>query len=291
MAPGCVYTLRKSGAAARTVYSKIDCVLIWIVFQQKIGVVIVTATERIERQLAAARKMRERLAAIDFASPVEMVYEPLDYAWEAFEEYVRRFGGGRGRVLFLGMNPGPWGMAQTGIPFGEVETVNNWLRITAPIGKPEREHPKYPVNGYQCRRSEVSGRRLWGLFREKSAGAEDFFERHFVVNYCPLLFIASKLLSSGKKSAGNLTPDKLSASERAALYKICDENLRELTAALEPGIVIGVGGFAETRAREALADFGIAFGRILHPSPASPRSNADWPGEARRQLDEIGVAI
>lgn len=283
--------LRKSGTPADAVYSRIDYALYRKHFNIKIGVAIVSETERIERQLAAARKMRKRLAGIGFASPVESVYDPLEYAWEAFAEYVRRFGGLRGRTLFLGMNPGPWGMAQTGIPFGEVETVNNWLKITAPIGKPEREHPKYPVSGYQCGRSEVSGRRLWGLFRGKSASAEDFFTRHFVVNYCPLLFIASKLLKNGRKSACNLTPDKLSVSERAALYEICDENLRELAAALEPSIVIGVGGFAETRAREALAGFNVTFARILHPSPASPRSNADWPGEVLRQLDDAGVVI
>lgn len=248
-----------------------------------------TNAERIEQQLAAARKMRERLDALDFASPVDTVYDPLDYAWGAFEEYVRRFGGKPGRALFLGMNPGPWGMAQTGIPFGEVETVRNWLKITAPIGKPEREHAKYPVKGYDCPRSEVSGKRLWGLFREVSADAEDFFAGHFVINYCPLLFIASKTLKSGKDGAGNLTPDKLSPAERAAVYEICGENLRELAAALEPDIIIGVGGFAEARAREALDGFPARFGRILHPSPASPRSNANWAGEALRQLNEMGI--
>lgn len=245
--------------------------------------------ERVEYQLAAARKMSERLRAVDFAFPVVAVYDPLDYAWGAFEEYVRRFGGKPGRALFLGMNPGPWGMAQTGIPFGEVEAVNSWLTITAPIGKPEREHVKYPVNGYACPRSEVSGKRLWGLFRERSSDAADFFEGHFVVNYCPLLFIASKLLKSGKESASNLTPDKLPPSERAAVYEICDENLRALVTALEPSIVIGVGGFAEARAKEALSGFNVTFGRILHPSPASPRSNANWSGEALRQLREMGV--
>lgn len=246
-------------------------------------------TERIERQLAAARKMRERLNAIDFAFPVAAVYDPLDYAWGAFEEYARRFGGKPGRVLFLGMNPGPWGMAQTGIPFGEVETVKSWLKIAAPVGRPEREHVKYPVKGYECPRSEVSGRRLWGLFRERYADAEHFFEGNFVVNYCPLLFIASKTLKSGKEGAGNLTPDKLIPSERAAVYEICDANLRELAAALEPSVIVGVGGFAETRAREALRGFPTVFGRILHPSPASPRSNANWAGEALRQLNEMGI--
>lgn len=233
--------------------------------------------------------MREKLNAMCFASPVAAVYNPLNYAWNAFEEYVRRFGGKPGRALFLGMNPGPWGMAQTGIPFGEAETVNNWIKITAPIGKPDAEHPKYPVNGYNCPRSEVSGRRLWGLFRERSESAEDFFDGYFVVNYCPLLFIASKVLKSGKEGASNLTPDKLSPSERTAVYEICDENLRELAMALEPEFVVGVGGFADARARGTLAGFDITFGKILHPSPASPRSNSNWAAEALRQLNQMGL--
>lgn len=244
---------------------------------------------RIQRQLAAARKMRAELGGRHFASPVVAVYDPLDYAWNAFEEYVTRFGGKSGRTLFLGMNPGPWGMAQTGIPFGEVGIVSNWLKITASIGKPETEHKKYPVDGYNCPRSEVSGRRLWGLFREKFGNAEAFFEEHVVINYCPLLFIASKLLKNGKESVSNLTPDKLSAPERAAVYRICDENLRELVSALEPGAVIGVGGFADTRAREALIGIDVRFGKILHPSPASPRSNSNWSGVAEKQLIELGI--
>ena len=35
------------------------------------------------------------------------------------------------RVVFLGMNPGPFGMAQVGVPFGEVAAVRDWLRIDA----------------------------------------------------------------------------------------------------------------------------------------------------------------
>lgn len=245
--------------------------------------------ERIERQLASARRMSEELGCISFAAPVVTVYNPLDYAWGAFEEYVLRFGGKPGRVLFLGMNPGPWGMAQTGIPFGETAIVRDWLEITTPIGKPPAEHEKYPVYGYDCLRSEVSGRRLWGLFREKYGSASAFFDQHFVINYCPLLFIASKLLKSGKASASNLTPDKLSRFERVAVHRICDENLRELVLTLEPSVVVGIGGFADIRAREALNGIDLRFGKILHPSPASPRSNSNWAGEAERQLIEMGI--
>lgn len=243
----------------------------------------------IQRQLSAACRMTEELGGLSFAPPVAAVYNPLDYAWGAYAEYVGRFGGKPGRTLFMGMNPGPWGMAQTGIPFGEVGAVNNWMKIRSPIGRPAAAHEKYPVTGYACRRSEVSGRRLWGLFSGRFGSAEAFFEDHFVVNYCPLLFIAKKRLKSGRESAGNLTPDKLGASERVKLYEICDRHLRELAHALAPRAVIGVGGFADTRARAALAGFSVRFSKLLHPSPASPRSNSGWGAEAERQLLEMGI--
>lgn len=243
----------------------------------------------VEVQLKEAGHMRAALGAMTYAAPVVAVYDPLAYAWEAFRAYVERYGEKTGRVLFLGMNPGPWGMAQTGVPFGEVGIVRDWLQITAEIGRPAHEHPKYPVDGYACPRSEVSGRRLWGLFRDRFATPERFFAGHFVMNYCPLLFIAAKTLKSGKESASNLTPDKLPQAEREKIYAVCGENLRAAVVALRPSVVVGIGAFAETRAREAADGLGVPVVRILHPSPASPRSNADWAGEATRQMRALGI--
>ncbi|MDR1378252.1 MAG: hypothetical protein LBJ36_04300 [Synergistaceae bacterium] len=225
--------------------------------------------------------------------PALWVYNPLTYAWPAFEEYVTRYGKGEKRVVFLGMNPGPWGMAQTGVPFGEVTAVRDWLGISAPIGRPRREHPKYPIDGYACKRSEVSGKRLWGLFKERFGSADSFFEEHFVVNYCPLLFIEASPLKNGKEGARNLTPDKLNPTLRAPLYEACDVYLKALIQALSPQYVIGVGNFAEARVaalENALAmNFRPKVGKILHPSPASPRSNSNWSGEVTRQLEELEV--
>jgi len=225
-----------------------------------------------------------------FAPPVSHIYNPLNYAWNAFEEYVVRFGGTAKRVLFLGMNPGPWGMAQTGVPFGEVAAVRDWLGISASIGRPDNEQPGYPVDGYMCKRSEVSGRRLWGLFRERFGKAEAFFEEHFVANYCPLLFIETYLSANGKERSRNLTPDKLGPGERSLLYEACNEHLRAIVEALNPMYVIGIGAFAAHRAEEALkgtAD--VTIEKILHPSPASPKSNSDWSGEVTRRLTALGV--
>ena len=58
------------------------------------------------------------------------------------------------------MNPGPWGMVQTGVPFGEVSLVREWLGIDATIRRPKVLHPDRPVEGFLCQRREVSGSRF-----------------------------------------------------------------------------------------------------------------------------------
>jgi single-strand selective monofunctional uracil DNA glycosylase len=223
------------------------------------------------------------LAKLRFAAPVTHVYQPLEYARAAWVSYVRRYGAGPKQVLLVGMNPGPFGMAQTGVPFGEVELVRDWLGIDAAIEKPRREHPKRPIEGFACARREVSGQRLWGWARDRFEKPERFFTRFFVANYCPLLFLEA--------SGRNRTPDKLPAAERAPLERACDAALRGTVEILRPALVVGVGGFAETRAREALADLGVAIGRIPHPSPASPAANRGWAPQAERALRELGVEL
>ena len=229
--------------------------------------------------IAAAQALSARIGSLRFGPPVSHVYNPLDYAWAPHAEYLRRYGAGRKRVVFVGMNPGPFGMAQTGVPFGEVAAVRDWMGIEAPVGKPAVENPKRPVEGFACQRSEVSGRRLWGLFAERFGTAEAFFAGHFVANWCPLAFF-----DHGR----NLTPDKLPAAEIGELNAACDAHLAAVVDALEPEWVVGVGGFAEARARLAFGD-AVRIGRILHPSPASPAANRGWAEAATRQLIELGV--
>jgi single-strand selective monofunctional uracil DNA glycosylase len=231
--------------------------------------------------VSAAAALRDAVNALHFAPPVAFTYNPLDYAWAPHALYLRRFGAPRKRVLFLGMNPGPFGMAQTGVPFGEVAAVRDWMRLDAPVARPAREHPKRPVLGLDCLRSEVSGKRLWGLFAARFGTAEKFFAEHFVVNYCPLAFLA--------ESGANLTPDRLSAAETAPLFAACDAHLHAVVAALQPEWLLGVGDFAEKRLRALFEDSGRRLGKILHPSPASPAANRDWAGAATRQLQALSV--
>jgi single-strand selective monofunctional uracil DNA glycosylase len=228
----------------------------------------------------AARRLSRDVAVLRFASPVTHVYNPLEYARLPNNLYLKRFGNSRKRVVFVGMNPGPYGMAQTGVPFGEVSQVRDWLGIEAPVGHPQREHPKRPVNGFDCTRSEISGTRVWGAIAAHFGTPERFFANHFIANYCPLVFM--------EESGRNRTPDKLPARERDALFAACDRHLRALVGALEPEWLIAIGAFAEQRIA-ALGAGAPRLGRILHPSPASPAANKDWVGVVRGQLRDLGI--
>ena len=234
-----------------------------------------------QQLIAAARALCAQVDKLKFQPPVTHVYNPLDYAWAAHEKYLRKFGGGKKRVVFIGMNPGPFGMVQTGVPFGEVAAVRDWLNISAPVGKPKSENPKRPVLGFDCAKSEVSGRRLWGLFQERFVTPEKFFAEHFVANYCPLAFM--------EQSGANFTPNKLPPSETNPLLEICDEHLRRVLEILEPEWLIGVGAWAKTRAEIATQGLKIQVGQVLHPSPASPKANRGWAKIATQELVALGV--
>lgn len=233
---------------------------------------------------AISRTLADAVDRLSFAAPVTHVYNPLDYAREPHEQYLQRFGDGTREVLLVGMNPGPFGMAQTGVPFGEIALVRDWMGISGDVKQPADPHPRRPVQGFNCRRAEVSGARLWGWARERFGTPERFFARFFVANYCPLVFM--------EESGRNRTPDKLPAAERDALFAVCDEALRATVESLRPRIVVGVGAFARQRAEAALSGMDCSIGTVLHPSPASPIANRGWAAAAEKQFrDDLGIAI
>ena len=234
-----------------------------------------------ERLIRAANVLSGKLDPIRFNAPVTHVYNPLRHAGRGHRRYLRRFADSPKRVVFLGMNPGPYGMTQTGVPFGEISAVRDWLQIEERIDRPANEHPKRPVDGFACTRSEVSGARLWGAIAEHWRKPEAFFQRHFIANYCPLVFM--------EETGRNRTPDKLPAAERDAVYAACDDHLRRLIQILEPEWIVGIGAFAESRARMVLADRDLKIGRILHPSPASPKANRGWADEASKEIRALGL--
>ncbi len=235
-----------------------------------------------DKLIAAGKELSQKVDSLKFTKPTTHIYNPLSYAWNAHEAYIRKCGNSPKKVLFMGMNPGPFGMAQTGIPFGQIEHVRDWIGVSCTVDKPKNEHPKRLIEGFNCTRSEVSGQRLWGFFKEQFTSAEHFFESHYVLNYCPLVFMEA----SGK----NRTPDKLPVSESDELYRLCDQHLFSVVQALQVEWVIGVGVFAEERAKNALKEIAsLKFGRILHPSPASPAANKGWGEKALAQLNAMEV--
>jgi single-strand selective monofunctional uracil DNA glycosylase len=235
------------------------------------------------RLAAISRKLAEDVGKLEFSAPIAYVYNPLVYARAAHEAYLERFGASPKEVLLLGMNPGPFGMAQTGVPFGDVAMVRDFIGVCTEVGRPEREHPARRVQGFACTRSEVSGSRLWGFAQATFGTAERFFSRFFVVNYCPLVFM--------EESGKNFTPDKLRAAEQAALFDACDTAVRRIVELLAPRHVVGVGAFATERARRALGEAPVRISTVLHPSPASPKANRGWAALAHAQLRAAGIQL
>jgi single-strand selective monofunctional uracil DNA glycosylase len=225
----------------------------------------------------------DELRPLKFSAPVTHVYNPLEYARAPYAKYLRRYAKSPKEIVLIGMNPGPWGMAQTGIPFGEVTAVREWLNIAGVVDSPATMHPKRPVTGFACTRSEVSGKRIWGWARKKFITPPKFFSRFFITNYCPLQFIEA--------GGRNRTPNQLRAGERRPLFAACDRALCRTVEQLNPRYVIGVGRFTTERARIALNDLSVIIGGITHPSPANPKANQGWEAIVEREFAELGIII
>lgn len=226
-------------------------------------------------------ELSKEIQTLTFSEPVTHVYNPLEYARKSHDLYLSKYGKATREVILLGMNPGPFGMAQTGVPFGEVAVVRDWLGIESEVGTPPIMHPKRPIEGFECQKSEVSGRRLWGWVSSRFENPEHFFERYFVANYCPLLFM--------EESGRNRTPDKLPKAERNSLFAACDKALQHLVDYFQPKYVIGVGVFAEKRASTVLKQSDVQIGRITHPSPANPKANKGWAKCIEQELIDLGI--
>ncbi len=230
--------------------------------------------------VAIAKRLRDDVARLRFGPPVHHVYNPLDYAWAPHVLYLRRYGAGVRPVLIVGMNAGYFGMAQTGVPFGDVPMVRDFLAIEAPVRQPHRMHPTRPIEGFACRRREMSGQRLWGWARDRHRTPERFFARFFVVNYCPLCFLEA--------SGRNRTPDQLPATECRPLFSVCDAALAATAVALGARYAIGLGRFAEHRAEIVLGD-SLVCGGAPHPSPANARSGGRFAAEMEGTLRALGA--
>ncbi|KAG5316219.1 SMUG1 glycosylase, partial [Acromyrmex insinuator] len=231
-----------------------------------------------DRLLSIEQELCNKLQDITFPPSIQYIYNPLEYASETHAMYVHKYCTGIKKILFVGMNPGPWGMSQTGVPFGEINMVRDWLKISGPVGKPSKEHPDRKVIGFQCTRSEVSGLRLWSLFRELCGNPENFFQNAYMHNYCPLAFMDGK--------ARNITPAE--GDGQKILHEACDKSLIDIIQLLKVEIVIGIGNYAEKRAQIAVQTGGLPVQVMVlrHPSPRAV-GNQNWNEIAKQRLNEL----
>lgn len=235
------------------------------------------------RLLEAAAVLREAAEKLRFEHAA-YTYNPLSYALEPYTAYITRYGRGPvGRNLLVGMNPGPWGMAQIGAPFGDPVTVREWMGITGQVQPFADAHRRCPVRGFSSHRREGSGKRLYGWAGRQYGSAERFFEHFFVLNYFPLMLL--------DKDGKNLTPERLPATERAMAAAVCDPHLRACLRAIEPRCVAGVGHYAAEQARRVVNQLSLAIPvpSLVHPSPANPRANRGWEVLAEAELSAAGV--
>ena len=206
---------------------------------------------------------------------VAHVTNPLDYAWEFHEQFIDKWSGFGATTLLLGMNPGPYGMAQTGVPFGATAMARDILQIEErDVQTPLDAHPKRPIEGLSMERQEVSGTRFWSMLSDHYGLTEVIFSNIFVVNHCPLLILGE----TGK----NVTPVDLPKSTIEPVLKACDRHLKSVVDIMGIETVVGVGNYAKKRAQSVLTD--VHVDAMWHPSPASPLANrnggADWRANA-----------
>lgn len=236
--------------------------------------------------LESTERLNERLDDFTFENKVDTYYNPLSYALPVHREYLEKYASSTKKGFFLGMNPGPWGMAQTGIPFTDPHIARDWMELPEhPVGTPADERSDRPVEGWSSDRKEASGQRLHGYFRNLYGSLDDFFEIGFVVNYCPLVLFSEE--------GTNLTPEDLLKADREPLFEACDPYLEELLDFLEPDVLVGVGRFAQRRLADVrdLEQEDVAY--LPHPSPASPIATRDggdyWRGLVREVLVDTGL--
>lgn len=236
----------------------------------------------LSRAAAGLRDDAEDLARrMESEGVADCVYNPLMYAWDIHEEFIRVSGGRGAKTILMGMNPGPHGMGQMGVPFAATSVVRDLLGISGiDVSKPAISHPKRPVNGLAHPKEEVSGTRLWGLLQDRYGGADQIFQNVFIVNHCPLMIL------HGPRGT-NVTPNNVSGPAVRDLLERCDQHLMEVVMALGAEQVIGIGKYAEKRANLALGEMGIRVRTCWHPSPASPLANRNGGKDWRENVSAV----
>ena len=210
---------------------------------------------------------------------VAHVTNPLDYAWELHEQFITKWAGCGAKTLLLGMNPGPYGMAQTGVPFGATKMATDVLGMEpVELQTPSGAHPKRPIQGPSMERQEVSGTRFWTFMVEHFGSIELTFSNIFVVNHCPLLILG--------ETGRNITPVDIPKSIINPILDLCDQHLKSVVDIMGIERIVGVGNYAKKRAKTIVPELDID--AMWHPSPASPLANrnggADWRANVASKL-------
>lgn len=207
---------------------------------------------------------------IENITNLKFVYNPLDYAWEPHKEYIKKYGGLGAQTIIMGMNPGH-GMGNTGIPFGCPKKVRNYLKIKdCKVRKPEKMHPKRKIQGLNCKKPEISGKRIWKLIEEIYGPPDNAFKNIFIINHFPLWMF--------NDSGQNITPEKLNRKKVKKIFDICDQYVIDVAKILKIKTIVGVGKYAERMAEnvtEKKEMKHIKKKMIPHPSPANPLANKE----------------
>lgn len=206
------------------------------------------------------------------------VYNPLNYASLLHNQFLNRNTNTIDN-LFMGMNPGPFGMAQNGVPFGATSKVKDFLKINGSVDLVLDAHPKLPIVGLEMKREEESGKRFWSVMEEIYGNCEEFFKHSFATNYCPLAFIDKG------STAKNITPDKLSKQDQKKIELVCDEFLEKQINILKPKRIIAIGRYSEKMALKNKDKIEVLY--LFHPSPANPKGFSYWKeGKAKEDIEK-----
>jgi len=259
------------------------------------GVVVNTVADQI---LAASDRLSERLAALPPVGDL-VALDPTRYcrsAWAAYLQMAARLG----CVLVVGMNPGPHGMAQTGVPFTDPWIVDE-LDLQAPRADvPPADipavgswrHRSHRARGVLGSKREESAKRLWPLLREICApyaavgpSADKIAEATrrvcnevLLVNALPICWLDP----AGKNVSAEQVEKRAPAQVREGLRDLVNEWLQAVADILRPAAVIGVGRWAREFVTDLDVDHFVEIpfrDGIKHPSP-SAGSEAAWRAEA-----------
>ncbi|MEZ5305054.1 MAG: hypothetical protein R3F11_31085 [Verrucomicrobiales bacterium] len=150
------------------------------------------------------------------------------------------------------------------------------IGVCEPVDKLPDEHPKRPVEGFACQRSEVSGKRLWGLFAERFGAADAFFRDHFVLNLPARLHVRDRR----EPHAGQDRRCRDRARQRGVRGALCGGALRSSSPNGSSASVLAEGRARALR-RTACPPRSA---RSRTPARLQPRANRGWAEAATKQL-------